>query len=190
LIHKLPAFEQRKFVAETSLAFPTKGYAEVTLMQSLKNDTFTLWLGHRLPSFLMDLPEIDNTSYCQIDILNYGLTYNSTTKNIEPLNILPQDKRIVLDGWAFDQINNSRAYGVILKLNERQGFFYLDRFNKSSKTLFNKEYTHNGFQVPIDLSHLSPGIHHLEIRVVNTFATGHYKTFTIPINILNQAESQ
>lgn len=187
-IHKLPAFEQRKYVAETSLAFPTKGYAEKVLKESLKSNTFTLWIGNRPPSFLLGLPKIESTSYCQVNVLKHNNIYNSTTKNSAPINIFPQERLILLDGWAFDHINNSRAYGVILKLNDRQGFFYLDRYKKSSKTLFNQEYPHNGFQIPIEVSHLSSGSHSLDINVVNTFATAYYEAFTIPIHKLDQEE--
>ncbi len=187
-IHKLPYFEQRKHIAETTWAFPRKDFAERVLKQSVKNNIFTSWIGNRPPSFLLNLPKIQGTPSYMISITNHEISFDNNTTKISPLNILPEEKILILNGWAFDQINNNRAYAVIFKLNDKKTLLYLDQYKKSLKALFGKKYPHNSFQNKIDISYLSPGIHKLEIRVINTFATGYYKALTIPIYKLNQAE--
>ena len=187
-IHKLPAFEQRKYVAEAALAFPTKSYAETVLQQSVKRNTFTAWIGKRPSSFLLHLPKAKGSAQCQIDIPTHHISYKDDVNNTSPVNVFPQEQTVLLDGWAFDLTNNSRAYGMILKLQKQQGFFYLDRYRKSANALYGKVYPHNGFHIPVKISHLSPGVHQIEVKVVNTFATAYYDALTIPLYKLKDTE--
>ncbi len=50
-IERIPLFEQRKYIAETTLAHPNKKFAKRNLIQSYKQGIFTKWKGKiKLPS--------------------------------------------------------------------------------------------------------------------------------------------
>jgi len=188
-MHKIPAFEQRKYVAEAALAFPTPSYAEKVLIESTKNQIFSRWIGKRPVSTLLHLPKKEGVAYCQVDVPTHDIVYESnTTSSKEPLVIFPEESTIVLEGCALDKVNDSSAYGVILKLHEREGFFYLDRYGKSAKVLFGQSCPYNGFRIPVKVSHLAPGDHGIEVEVVNTFATGYYDALTVPLHKLRAQE--
>ena len=172
---KIPAFEERKIVAETKLDF-TEGFAEPILLKSEKHSVFSAFRKIMLPSEIVKVSYEKRAFQYNILLNDSALLTQENQNNDIRIRLLPSSINLSVSGWGKAITSSEHSCGLIWSLENKTSVLYA---NKKVMRGNQKHYLFNG-NIRVDGIRFGTSI--LELKLLNKECKSYGKSLKLHLH--------